>query len=120
MAMPTTHVQPTDPLALGALVLLLLATVFGAALATRRSRRPQLVDAVALVVLALLWLIVNRPYEGPVLWIPLRGHGLTVGDLLAVPAFTVAAALLRSGARWRPSPPSVTEAARRRAFASVW
>jgi membrane-bound ClpP family serine protease len=118
--MSPQHVVPPDPFALSVLLLLLFATALGAALTTRRRRHPRIVFGVALVVLALVWLMVNGPYEGPVLWVPLPGHGLTVGDLLSVPAFAVAAVLGFAGARWRPSPPSVTEAARRRAFARVW
>lgn len=118
--MAAPHVVPLDPVAFSVLLLLLLATALGAVLTTRRRRRPQLVGGVALVILALGWLLVNGPYEGPVLWVPFRGHGLTVGDLLSIPALAVAAVLGFNGARWRPSPPSVTEALRRRAFARVW
>lgn len=115
--MPPPHVGLADPVPLAVLVLLLAGTAAGAVLAVRRHRRAQVVGGVALLLVAALWLVVNGPYEGPVLWVPLRGHGLTVGDLLAVPALAVAAVLVGSGLRWRPSRPSVTEAARRRVLA---
>ncbi|HEY5334843.1 MAG TPA: hypothetical protein VIJ71_02340 [Mycobacteriales bacterium] len=117
--MPTQHVTLTDPVALVVLALLLVVTTLGAALATLKHRRAQIVGGTGLMILALLWLIVNGPYEGPALWVPIRGHGLTVGDLLSEPALAVGAVLLGSGVRWRPSRPSVTEAARRRAFARL-
>lgn len=115
----TSPAALSDPVGLGVLSLLLLTTIVGAVLSGRRHRRAQVTGGAVLLGLALLWLFVNGPYEGPILWVPLPGHGLTVGDLLSVPALAVAAVLLGSGLRWRPSPPSVTEAARRRAFARL-
>lgn len=117
--MPTT-VAPADPAALAVLALLLAGTVAGAALAMRRSARLQLVVAAGLVCLGALWLVVNGRYEGAVLWVPVRGHGLTVADLLSVPAFAVAAVLLAAARRRRISRPSVSETARRRALARLW
>lgn len=113
-------VAPADPTALVVLSLLLVGTVTGAALAVRRSPRVQLVTAAGLLCLAALWLAVNGRYEGAILWVPVRGHGLTVADLLSVPAFAVAAALLAASRRRQISRPSVSEAARRRALARLW
>ena len=50
------------------------------------------------VLLSAAWLLANGPYEGRILWRPWQDHGLTTGDLLAVPPLLVAAlvALLRS------------------------
>ena len=47
----------------------------------------------ALVVLAGLWLGVNGPLEGPVVWHLTPGHGVTAADLLVVPALGAAAVL---------------------------
>ncbi|MCW2620794.1 MAG: hypothetical protein JWL64_396, partial [Frankiales bacterium] len=43
-----------------------------------------------IVALSAAWLLANGPYEGPVLWVPLPGHGLTVADLAAAPPLLVA------------------------------
>lgn len=118
--MTPPHTTPTDWAALGVLALLLLTTAVGAALSARRNPRMQLVAGAVLLALALVWPVVNGPYEGPILWTPVRDHGLTLGDLLSVPGFAVAAVLLVSSRLPRISPPSVTEAARRRALARVW
>lgn len=76
-------------LVIGALVLLVLLGATAAALL--RPCRPWFAAAAAA---ALLWPFVNRRWEGPVLWVPLPGHGLTAGDLLT----PLAAALLAG--RW--------------------
>lgn len=45
--------------------------------------RPSGTRVITTLVLALLWPFVNLRWEGPVLWVPLPGHGLTLGDLIA-------------------------------------
>jgi hypothetical protein len=57
---------------------LLLVTAIGAARGSCRC-------AVALNVLAVVWLLANGPVEGPVLWSMDAQHGLTTADLLAIP-----------------------------------
>lgn len=68
------------------LFLLLGGTVVVGALA----RRAAWVLAVA--VLGALWVVVNRPLEGPVLWVVAPGHGLTAADLLSPGCVALAAA----------------------------
>jgi hypothetical protein len=57
---------------------LLLATSIGTARGSCRC-------AVALILLAGVWLLANGPVEGPVLWAMDAQHGLTTADLLAIP-----------------------------------
>lgn len=51
------------------------------------------VVAVVLVVLAVTWILVNQPVEGPILLVVTPTHGLTVADLPSLAAFAVAVAL---------------------------
>ena len=51
------------------------------------------VVAAVLVVLAVIWVLVNGPVEGPVLLVFSRTHGLTVADLPSLAALVVAAVL---------------------------
>ena len=52
------------------------------------------VVAALLVVLAVVWLFVNRPVEGPTLLVLSRNHGITAADLLSVLLVLVAVALV--------------------------
>jgi hypothetical protein len=54
-----------------------------------------------LIVLCGLWLVVNKPLEGPVLVVISRGHGITLSDLLAPAGVAFAAALLYRRSRSR-------------------
>jgi hypothetical protein len=58
---------------------------------TQRGRR---VLAGVLVVLAVVWVLVNEPVEGPTLLVLTRTHGITAADLLSVAAVLVAIGLL--------------------------
>ena len=49
---------------------------------------------IVLVGLAVLWLLEDKPLEGPVLLVLTPGHGVTMSDLVS-PAALVAAAVLR-------------------------
>ena len=49
--------------------------------------------AVVLVLLGVLWILVNQPYEGPTLVRLSYNHSITTADLLSVAAFAVAVAL---------------------------
>jgi hypothetical protein len=49
---------------------------------------------VLLIVLCGLWLLVDKPLEGPVLLVLARGHGITVSDLLAPAGIALAAVVL--------------------------
>jgi hypothetical protein len=71
-------------------VLVLLALV-GCALLCRCNTPAW---PVLLIVLCGLWLLVNKPLEGPVLLVLARGHGITVSDLLAPAGMALAAVLL--------------------------
>lgn len=64
----------------------LLALLAATAIALRTG--DKLSAAVALV-LAAGWPFVNARWEGPVLWVPVRGHGLTVSDLLTPLVFSL-------------------------------
>ena len=106
-------------LAVAVLVALQVTTVAGASLVTTRLRRAHLLVGLTLVLLAGTWLLVDGPLEGQTLWSATRGRGLTVGDLCAVPSLAVAAISLVMSHRYRPTAPSASEVAKRRAFARV-
>jgi hypothetical protein len=79
-------------------VLVLLALA-GAALLCRHDSP---VWPALLILLCGLWLLVNKPLEGPVLVVVSRGHGITLSDLLAPAGIAFAAVLLyRRGRRQR-------------------
>jgi hypothetical protein len=78
-------------------VLVLLA-VAGTVLLCRRDT--PLWPAV-LILLCGLWLVVNKPLEGPVLVVISRGHGVTLSDLLAPAGVAFAAVLLYRRGRSR-------------------
>ena len=54
------------------------------------NRTARRVSAAVLVVLAVVWGLVNGPFEGPVLLVLSPGHGITTSDLLSVAAVLVA------------------------------
>ncbi|WP_299576209.1 hypothetical protein [uncultured Williamsia sp.] len=76
-----------DPSMLHALVLmnLLFASALWAML------RPSIVAAVICVVVAIAWVIWNKPIEGSILLTLTPVHGVTESDLLSVAAVLVAA-----------------------------
>ena len=57
--------------------------------------------AVVVVSVGLLWMLVNRPVEGPILFTVARTHGMTVADIPSVVLFLVAAWIVRP--RRRPA-----------------
>ncbi len=57
-------------------------------------RRSRIVVALGLVAAAVLWLLVNKPLEGPTLIAFDDTHGLTVGDLPALAALVLAGLLI--------------------------
>ena len=57
-------------------------------------RRDSPVGPVVLIVLCAVWLLVNKPLEGPVLLVLSHGHGITVSDLLAPAGVAFAAVRL--------------------------
>lgn len=69
-------------LPLAGLTLLLTATSWCLARPSKRS-------AVTTLVAAVVWILVNGPLEGPVLWVVTPSHGLTVADLLSAAALLV-------------------------------
>ena len=71
-------------------VLVLLALV-GCGLLCRRDTP---VWPLVLIVLCGLWLLVNKPLEGPVLLVLTRAHGITLSDLLSAAGVILAAVLL--------------------------
>jgi hypothetical protein len=73
----------------------LVALVLLAAVSGRWGLR----GAVALAAVSVLWLVVNSPAEGPVLWRVTAHHGLTSSDLAGLAGLGVAA--WRAVALWR-------------------
>ena len=71
---------------------LLAATVAGvlALLANAPARQSHWRPVGQIVLLSGAWLLANSPYEGRVLWVPARGHGLTTADLVVLPPLLVA------------------------------
>jgi hypothetical protein len=57
--------------------IVLVALVFLAGV----SGETGLLGAVGLAVVSVAWLVVNKPVEGPLLFIVAPGHGLAVSDL---------------------------------------
>ncbi len=57
------------------------------------SRRRRRWVAVGLVALAVVWVLVNGPVEGPVLLVLTQSHGVTLADLGSLAALAVAGAL---------------------------
>ncbi len=83
--------------ALALAVAMLLAAFLG-----RRLRA----GVVILVLLSLVWLTVDREFEGPVLWNLDGDHGLVLSDLVALAGFGVAIWLwLRRRAAHAPADP---------------
>jgi len=85
------------------LAISVLAEMAVAALWLFRSRR--ILPLTLLLVGSVVWIMVNGPIEGPVLWVLTPGHGLTAADLLSPIGVSVGAA-----GWWWPRP----AAARRR------
>jgi hypothetical protein len=81
-----------DATVLAALVLVALV------LAAGLSARFGMPGALTLAAMSILWLVVNKPMEGPVLVVVVRGHGLTGGDLAGLAGLGLAMFL---GARAR-------------------
>jgi hypothetical protein len=82
-------------------VLVLLALVCAVLL----CRRDTWIWPAVLVLLCGVWLLVDKPVEGPVLVGISRGHGITLSDLLAPAGVAFAAAVLyRRGLRHRAKP----------------
>jgi hypothetical protein len=73
------------------LAVVVLLALLGCALLCRLDTP---VWPVVLVLLCGLWLLVNKPLEGPVLLVLTRGHGVTLSDLLAVAGVVLAGVLL--------------------------
>ena len=79
---------------LAALLLLGVGTVL--AYAGVIGRRWEVVGAAVAAAGVVAWLLTNRPYEGAVLLEVFQGNGLTVADLLVIPAV-----LLLTQLSWR-------------------
>jgi hypothetical protein len=52
--------------------------------------RGRLVPPLLTVGFAILWVLVNKPVEGPTVLTLSRGHGVTVSDLVSVVAVAIA------------------------------
>jgi hypothetical protein len=75
-------------------MLVAVLVLFALACAALLCRRDTAVWPVALILLCGLWLVVDKPLEGPVLVAISRGHGITLSDLLAPAGVAFAAVLL--------------------------
>ena len=58
--------------------------------------------AVVVVSVGVLWMLVNHPVEGPILFTVARTHGMTVADIPSVVLFVVAG-VIALPSRWRAS-----------------
>ena len=76
--------------AAGVVLVLLIGVTVAVCWRSRGLLGPALV-----LLLAILWLLADRPMEGPTLWVADRGHGLTLADLLSPICVIVAAAVVR-------------------------
>jgi hypothetical protein len=85
-----SDLQERPGIVLLVLVVLLLVTV----LSIRGTRW----WAVALILLSLSWLVINKPLEGPILLYINRWHGLTLADLVSFVGIAVAIARVALGA----------------------
>ena len=81
--------------AVAGLAVMLVSLTFGVRVHRRTARRPRrTAHAAVLVAVAMLWLSVNQPMEGPILITVSPKHGLTASDLLSVAGFAVALILV--------------------------
>ena len=67
--------------------LVLVALVLAAGLCARFG----MPGVLTLAAVSIIWLVVNKPMEGPVLLVVVRGHGLTGGDLAGLAGLGLAA-----------------------------
>jgi len=74
------------------------AMVLGGVASVRSGRRRW---PLLLLPGSLVWPLVNGLLEGPVLWVPIPGHGLTVSDLLTPIGVLAAVSRLRRISRHR-------------------
>jgi hypothetical protein len=73
----------------------LMAAAFPGLIIASLAWRARVFPAVILA-LAIVWLFVDKPVEGPVIWsLPAEIGGVTVGDHVVLPAVAVGLALLR-------------------------
>jgi hypothetical protein len=70
------------------LALAVLAALLVTAVLTIRGSR---LAAVALILISLVWLVVNRPFEGPTLVALSWSHGITAADLVSFAGLLIAA-----------------------------
>jgi len=78
---------------LAAVVLVALVVLAGVSAETRAA------GAVALGVISVVWLAVNRSMEGQILWTVTPSHGLTAADLAGLAGLLLAAWRLRRAMR---------------------
>jgi hypothetical protein len=86
-ARPVQVLRAAVSAAPGLALLLLAVLVVTMVMAARGSR----LAALALIPLALAWLVVNTPFEGPTLVVLSWSHGITVADLVSVAALAISA-----------------------------
>ena len=87
------------------LAIIVLAEIAFTTLWLFRSRR--ILPPALLLVGSAVWVVVNRPLEGPVLWVLVQGHGLTAADLLCPIGVALAAVGWRRARKHKTSPPTI-------------
>jgi hypothetical protein len=72
-------------------IALVIAVLLGAMACAIVIGRRQRLGTVLLALLSVLWLLVNKDFEGPVLLTVVEDHGLTTADLLGLAGLILAA-----------------------------
>jgi hypothetical protein len=83
-------------------VLIVVVLLIPLGISTARAFRSRL-DAIVLAFLSVLWMLVNKGFEGPVIWTVDRRHGLTLSDFVGLIGLAIAGiAFLRARSRRSP------------------
>jgi hypothetical protein len=85
LSRPVHQLRDLATVAPGLALLVLAVLLVTAVMAIRGSR----LAALALIPLALVWLVVNNPFEGPTLMVLSWSHGVTASDLISVVALGI-------------------------------
>ena len=78
------HIANTHSLPMHAAGAIALVTLLVLLLSAATADRTGLPGALVLAASSVVWLFVNRPMEGAVLFIVSEGHGLTAADLVGL------------------------------------
>ena len=72
-------------------IALVIAVLLGCMACAIVVGRRQRLGTVLLALLSVLWLLVNKDFEGPILLTVVRDHGLTTADLVGLAGLILAA-----------------------------